>query len=92
MKHLVINRAKHHREDSLKLFEFLRQYLFLPIKSGILGFSIFFVILIATKFAGYILGTYTSFTINADDVILSSIGFVLLFILKLTENSKERAT
>jgi hypothetical protein len=66
-----------------------KQYLLNPLKSGLFGFAIFFTILLAVKLFSYTIGTYSFFAIEITDIELSSIGFVLLFLIKELENFKE---
>lgn len=58
-------------------------------KSGMAGFAGFFSVLIFTKFVASLIGTVDTFYVNFDDVILSSIGFVLIALIKILENFKE---
>ena len=67
----------------------LVNYVLNPIKSGIFGFSAFFSILLITKLFSYWIGTYNEFTIDLDDVLLSVIGFILVFLIKFLENFKQ---
>jgi hypothetical protein len=64
----------------------LNNYVLSPIKSGLLGFAAFFCILLSTKVVSYIIGSYTVFTIDIDDILLSIIGFILVFLIKFLEN------
>ncbi len=67
----------------------MKRYFFIPAKAGIFGFITFFVILSATKYLSYLIGTQSSFSIMIDDVLLSSIGFLLAFLIKILENLKQ---
>ncbi len=58
-------------------------------KSGMAGFAGFFSILIFTKLIASWIGTVDVFYVNFDDVLLSSIGFVLIALIKILENFKE---
>jgi hypothetical protein len=69
--------------------ELMKKYFFIPIKAGIFGFIGFFVILSATKYLGYLIGTQSNFSIMMDDVLLSSIGFLLAFLIKILGNFKQ---
>lgn len=76
-------------ESKNTIGKFLKLYFILPVKSGLAGFAAFFSILVATKFLGYLLGTQPTFDIILDDVFLSLIGFVLIFLIRILENIKE---
>lgn len=68
----------------------LNSFFLLPLKSGLTGFAVFFTILVATKFLGFLLGSQPTFQIVLDDVFLSLIGFVLFFLIRFLENLKEK--
>lgn len=74
-----------------RLGNFISQFIIAPFKSGLAGFAAFFSILVFTKALGYMLGTQTTFEIVLDDVFLSAIGFVLVFLIRLLENVKENS-
>ncbi|MFH1195174.1 MAG: hypothetical protein V1720_05650 [bacterium] len=73
---------------SISLKQIFRNFILLPIKSGLFGFLTFISILIATKYFSYLVGVDANFTIEIDDVYLSLIGFVLLFLIRFLENFK----
>lgn len=79
-------RSKISAADKNSVFKVIHNYLLSPIKSGLGGFAGFFSILIATKFLGYVIGTQPVFEITMDDVLLSLIGFLLIFLIRLLEN------
>ncbi len=62
-----------------------------PLSSGLFGFALFFTILIVTKLLASFLNTGIFF-VDFDDVILSSIGFILMFLIKLLENIAQNKT
>lgn len=70
----------------------LKNFIFKPIKSGFLGFASFLIVLLITKFISYVIGTIDQFNFELDDLILSSIGFVLLFLIRFLENFSEKET
>ena len=76
-------------ERKNKVGNFISQFIIAPLKSGLAGFAAFFSILVFTKAVGYMLGTQSSFEIVLDDVFLSAIGFILVFLIRLLENIKE---
>ena len=67
----------------------LKTLLLEPLKSGLFGFAIFFTILLSVKLFSYLIGTYNTFVVEITDIELSSIGFVLLFLIRELENFKE---
>jgi hypothetical protein len=70
-------------------FNFLIKYILLPIRSGILGFATIFIVLIATKYFSFLLHREDTFSIDLNDVMLSSIGFFCLFLIYILKNSKQ---
>lgn len=60
------------------------------IKNGIAGFVIFFSILLFTKLLGSMIGAQYKFNLAVEDILLSVIGFVLLFLIKFLENFKPK--
>lgn len=57
-----------------------------PIRSGLFGFILFLIVLVITKFLGRLIGTAPKVTIDAEDFLLSVIGFVMFFLIKFLEN------
>ena len=80
MKALVTEKT---RESSISLF---KTFFIQPFSNGLFGFALFFSILLLTKALASFLKIQKGFSIDFDDVILSSIGFILLFLIKLLEN------
>lgn len=62
------------------------KYIIYPIRSGIGGFASFFVVLAAAKYLGSIIRTSESFIIDAEDFLLSLMGFILVFLIKFLGN------
>ena len=57
-----------------------------PLKSGLLGFLLFFIVLVITKSLGKLIGSVATVTIDPEDFLLSSIGFIMFFLIKFLEN------
>jgi len=87
-KMLEAVRSKIDSADKNLIFKVIHTYFLSPVKSGLGGFAGFFSILIATKFLGYAIGTQQIFEITIDDVLLSLVGFLLIFLIRLLENIK----
>ena len=60
------------------LKENVKTYLINPISAGLVGFSVFFSLILITKLFGYILGSYDSFSLGVSDVIYSLTGFLFV--------------
>ncbi len=69
---------------------FLLKYIFYPIRAGLFGFSLFFTTIFLSKYIGYIVKNSSQFIIDINDVILSLLGFILLWLIKLLENFKAK--
>jgi hypothetical protein len=65
------------------------KYFVSPLKSGLMGFSFFFSILMFTKLFGYVFKLNLTFDVDIKDVVISTLGFGLLFLYKLMENFKK---
>lgn len=60
------------------------------VKNGMAGFVIFFSILVFTKLLGSMVGAQYKFSLAVEDILLSVIGFVLLFLIKILENFRPK--
>jgi len=69
---------------------FLSYFVFQPCKAGLYGFAAFFTVLIFTKGVTVLLGFVKNFSIDVNDVTFSLLGFVLVFLIRILENIKER--
>jgi hypothetical protein len=67
----------------------LWEYLILPAKSGLYGFASFFTILIITKLIIYLMGYLDLFIVEIEDVIISFLGFGILFLFRFVQNIKK---
>lgn len=70
----------------------LKDYVLSPFIAGVFGFIAFFFILIVTKYFSYFIGTYDNLALDWDDAFLSSIGFILVFLIRFLENFKEEGS
>lgn len=62
--------------------------IFISVLSGLIGFSAFFITVILIKFFYHFIGEFEVFEIDTGDFLLSSIGFVFLFLLSFLESLK----
>ncbi len=74
------------RTENLSL---IKRYLLYPFLYGFYGFSSFFTTLLIAKTIGYLWGSINNFYIETDDIYLSLIGYVLVFLIRFLENFKE---
>lgn len=87
-----INSEKLKENEKPKTQSTLLNYIFQPFRYGIFGFISFFMVLVAAKYMGYLIGTHNSFEIDFEDALLSMLGFVLVFLIKFLENLKEKSS
>ena len=92
MKTYSVDSNKNKYSDKQNLLFTLKDYIISPCIAGLFGFIAFFSILIVTKFLSYMIGTYDNLTINWDDVFLSSIGFILVFLIRFLENFNQEGS
>ena len=67
----------------------VKDYILSPFAAGLFGFIAFFCILIVTKFFSYMIGSHENLSLDWNDAFLSSIGFILVFLIRFLENFKE---
>ncbi len=70
------------------IYQLLLNYFLLPLKSGLYGFAAFFTLLIMVKTVVSLLGYSEEFIVSTGDVLQSSLGFGLVFIIRLVQNIK----
>lgn len=89
MKTYSVDSQSNKYSDKPNLIFTVKDYIISPCVAGLFGFLSFLSILIVTKFFSYLIGTYDYLIIEMDDVFLSSIGFVLVFLIRFLKNFKE---
>jgi hypothetical protein len=85
MKGVITAGAKNNYKKPRILY-FLLNFVVYPSLEGVLGFAAFLCVTICAKYAGFLLGTQNSFNIDINDVELSLLGFVLVFLIKFLKN------
>jgi hypothetical protein len=68
----------------------LNDYLLHPLNEGFFGFGIFLTVLSVSKFVAFLFGAAKSFSIDEKDIILSSIGFICLFLIDILKNFNDQ--
>lgn len=64
----------------------LNDYIIHPLNEGFFGFGIFLTVLSGSKFMAFLFGIIKSFSIDEKDLILSSVGFICLFLIDILKN------
>ncbi|MCH9028767.1 MAG: hypothetical protein IH819_03965 [Bacteroidetes bacterium] len=85
MKGVLLFGSSHHLGKN-SFYTFFKQFILVPAKSGLYGFAAFFTALIFAKGIINIMGVTDYYIINSDDVLFSSLGFVLVFLAKIVKN------
>ncbi|MBZ0181886.1 MAG: hypothetical protein K8F60_05475 [Melioribacteraceae bacterium] len=72
-----------------KAKELINKFAWQPLKSGLIGFIAFFVVLVVTKLLSFLIGTRDIFHIEVEDLTVSFIGFILLYLFTFVEQFKD---
>ena len=75
-------------QKSPDIFQVLVNYIFVPIKFGLIGFSLAFTLLISVKTFSYLLKYNPVFSVGINDVSLSLFGFLIVFMVRFLQNFK----
>jgi len=73
-------------ESKSQFFISLKKYLIFPIKAGFYGFALVFSIILFLKLLSFLFGINEVFTLDLMDVMLSSVGFFLMFLIYILKN------
>ncbi len=74
------------------VFYAVKDYFLSPFTAGVFGFIAFFCILIVTKFFSYLIGSHDTLALDWNDAFLSSIGFILVFLIRFLENFNQEGS
>lgn len=77
---------------SFSLAQTLRDFIIQPVKAGLIGFVTFISILISIKYISSLLNVNENFFVDLDDIYVSFVGFVLMFLVRFIENFKPKDT
>ena len=73
-------------ESKSQLSMGLKKYVMLPLKAGLYGFTLVFTVILLVKLLSFLLGINEVFNLDIMDVMLSSVGFFLLFLIYILKN------
>ncbi|MEJ2615866.1 MAG: hypothetical protein P8Z35_12985 [Ignavibacteriaceae bacterium] len=73
-------------QSQSNIFMILNDYVIHPLNEGFFGFGIFLTVLSASKFVAFLFGAMRSFSVDEKDLILSSVGFICLFLIDILKN------
>lgn len=66
--------------------EFLKKFLYIPIKGGSTGFVLVLSVIILIKLLSFMVGINAVFQVDFMDVMLSSVGFFFMFLIYILKN------
>jgi hypothetical protein len=64
----------------------LKKYLIFPIRAGLYGFTLVFSVILVLKLLSFLFGINEAFNLDLMDVMLSSVGFFLMFLIYVLKN------
>ena len=64
----------------------LKKYIVRPIKAGLYGFTLVFIVIISVKLLSFLLGINEVFNLDLIDVMLSSVGFFFMSLIYILKN------
>ena len=83
------NPTSHIDDGNSKSFKgIILNYIILPLRSAILGFSIFLSLIILIKLVEFIFISSSTFVLDLNDFLISLIGFGLAFVYSLLDKLK----
>ena len=88
MRGVVLTKVRVENKSKENVGLLFQKYFLVPITRGIFGYIGFFTLLILSKYLGYLIGNRATFQIDFTDFLLSLLGFVFIFVVKLRETTK----
>ncbi len=78
--------------NSIQINSKMKSFFIRPCANGLCGFFLFFLLILFMKFLQQIFGAESVVTIEIEDILLSVIGFILLFLIAFLKNFRENVT
>lgn len=91
MRGVVLTKINVERENKINIGLFFQKYFLVPLQGGFLGYLGFFILLVISKYLGFLIGNRASFQVDYTDLLLSLLGFAFIFVVKLRETTKGKA-
>lgn len=85
------NPTSHINNDPKSIKSIILDYILLPLRSAILGFSIFLSLIILIKLFEFLFISSSSFVLDLNDFLISLIGFGLAFVYSLLDKLKSES-
>lgn len=67
----------------------LKSFIIIPMARGVLGFILFFVIILLLKILQNAINPSMRILIESEDALLAMLGFILLFLIAFLKNFQE---
>lgn len=91
MKDYSVNSAVNSAvSENGQILNALLNYVLLPLRSGILGFTLFFGVVLAAKWLSGFIHPENTFTVNTDDVSVAATGFFFVGLIRFLENFSDK--
>lgn len=73
-------------ENKSQFFISLKEYLLFPIRAGFYGFALVSSVILMLKFLSFLWGFKEAFNLDLMDIMLSSLGFFLMFLIYILKH------
>jgi hypothetical protein len=84
----ILGMDKGAKREYNKVISFILNFLVFPLRAGLFGFSAFFTTVLLVKYMGTLIDKNSLFLVDLTDIYLSSLGFFLIFTIRILENFK----
>ncbi|GBD90404.1 hypothetical protein BMS3Abin04_01121 [bacterium BMS3Abin04] len=85
------NPTSHIDDNPKSIKSIILDYILLPLRSAIFGFSIFLSLIILIKLVEFLFIPSSSFALDLNDFLISLIGFGLAFVYSFLDNIKSES-
>jgi hypothetical protein len=86
----VLGLENQRKKEHNKVVSFFLNFIFFPLRAGLFGFSAFFTTVLLVKYMGTLIDKNALFLVDLTDIYLSSLGFFLIFTIRILENFREK--
>lgn len=87
MRGVIVTKVGVEEQKKNNLNDQLKKYFLKPLTGGVFGYLIFLILLLVSKYLGYLVGNRVSFQIDITDLLLPLLGFAFIFVIKLKGNA-----
>jgi hypothetical protein len=86
----ILGLENQRKKEYNKVVSFFLNFIFFPLRAGLFGFSAFFTTVLLVKYMGTLIDNNALFLVDLTDIYLSSLGFFLIFTIRILENFREK--